>query len=72
VNEGGLKMAQISYKKALEWIINNDDTEWLDTVNDHFFPSVTGCLIADLFGKDIYDVTRDLIKLRSKKDQNPK
>jgi hypothetical protein len=52
-------MAQISYK--------NDDTEWLDSPDCYRIPSVTACLIADLFDKNIEQVTKDLLKQWNKR-----
>lgn len=57
-------MTSKGYRFALDWIVLNDDTEWLpkraDDEGDP--PSVTACLIADLFGKPVETVTRDLIR----------
>lgn len=57
-------MKRASYRSALEWIAMNDDTEWLDDEplpgEDGPPPSVTACLVADLFGKDTSTVAGDL------------
>jgi hypothetical protein len=37
------------YRDAIEWMVLNDDTEWL--AEQDGMPSVTACLTADLFGK---------------------
>lgn len=50
-----------SYPAAIQWIVNEDDTEWLDDPNGS--PSVTACLVADLFGRTTDEVTKDLRKL---------
>jgi hypothetical protein len=47
------------YRQAIEWIIENDDTDWV-TGNEPL--SVTASLVADLFMKNSNDVRRDLIK----------
>lgn len=48
-----------SYRQAITWIAQNDDTEW---VNDapYVGPSVTASLVADLFGKTDEQVVADL------------
>jgi len=46
------------YLEALVWIAKNDDTNWLD--DEYGRPSVTACMVADLFGKKIERVTADL------------
>lgn len=48
------------YTDAIEWIAQNDDTEWL--TNEYGSPSVTLHLVAELFGKDIEKATKDLRK----------
>jgi hypothetical protein len=48
------------YTEAIRWIAENDDTEWLDEVDP--IASVTACLVADVFGKGLLEVTRDLRK----------
>jgi len=51
-----------SYRNAIRWIIENDDTEWLDgkagTAEGQ--PSVTASLVADLFDKTDAVVRADL------------
>lgn len=47
-----------SYKRAIEWIAANDDTEFL--ADEPSYLSVTGCLVADLFGKSNEQVIKDL------------
>jgi len=49
-----------SYRRALEWILENDDTEFLTDPNP--IPSVTVALVADMFGKTDKIVMRDLAK----------
>ena len=48
-----------SYRFGIAWMAENDDTDWLDDLTDHS-PSVTACLLADLFGKTTEQVARDL------------
>ena len=49
-------MAHASYKRAIEWMVENDDTEWV--AGDP--QSVTAALVADMFGKTDDRVRRDL------------
>ncbi len=57
-------MARIfGYKETLNWLLDNDDTEWLDDENGS--PSVTLSLVADIFGKTTEQATKDLLKRRS-------
>lgn len=51
----------IPYAKALEWIILNDDTDWLAAV--YPIPSVTACFLADIYGRTTEEVTVDLRKI---------
>ena len=53
-------MRALGYKKAILWIIENDDTEWLD--DESPIPSITACLVADLYGVEIDKVINDLKK----------
>ncbi len=54
-----------SYRRALQWIADNDDNNnWLRTMTDEeMIPSVTACLVADLFGKTEEAMIRDLRKV---------
>lgn len=54
------------YKFALQWLLDNDDCNWLDDEYGSF--SVTLALVADLFGKSTEAVTADLRKLRDKQN----
>lgn len=53
-----------AYKTAIQWIAQNDDTEWIDGDPDSGSgaPSVTACLVADLFGKTTEAVRVDIKK----------
>lgn len=51
---------RMGYRAAREWLILNDDTEWLLIAEK--IPSVTACLIADIYGKDIETVIADLLR----------
>lgn len=55
-----------SYRRALRWIIRNEDTEWVRLPVP--FASATAWLVADTFGKTEGDVIRDLRKLLVKED----
>lgn len=46
------------YQDAIDWIAQNDDTDWLDDPNGSW--SVTLCLVADIFGRTCEEATRDL------------
>jgi hypothetical protein len=48
------------YKDAIRWIVENDDTDWLDSDGTE---SVTAAMVADLFSKTDEEVKRDLLKL---------
>lgn len=49
------------YTQAIRWIVANDDTEWLKDGPDAA-PSVSACLVADLFGWPDHVVREDLLK----------
>lgn len=49
-----------SYRRALQWIVDNDDTEWLDGDQNDTPLSVTASLVADLFGHSDDEVQKDL------------
>ena len=50
-----------SCRRALAWIVENDDTEWLESDDDgQVIPSVTASLVADFFGHSDEKVARDL------------
>lgn len=51
-----------SYRKAIQWIVDNDDTEWLDEVPQIL--SVTASLVADIFDKSEDRVIADLLKYK--------
>lgn len=55
------------YKDAIEWITQNDDTEWLR--DEEPILSVTATLVADLFGKTHEQVINDLWESESLNDQ---
>lgn len=57
-----------SYKQAIEWMVDNDDTEWVEA-DPH---SVTAALVADLFGKTDIQVRLDIIKALVKAGRLPK
>lgn len=58
-----------SYRRALAWIVENDDTEWLEPDDDgQVIPSVTASLVADLFGYSDEKVTRDLQREMKKRN----
>jgi hypothetical protein len=50
----------LCYRDALQWIINNDDTEWLH--DDDPVISVTAALVADIYDRSTDEVIADLKK----------
>lgn len=55
-------MRRPSYREALRWIVDNDDTEWLEDDGGH--TSVTAAFLADMFGVTDERVRADLIKAK--------
>lgn len=55
-------MKRQGYRAAVQWLADNDDCEWLD--EDDAAPSVSTCLVADIFGVDTDRVTTDLRRRR--------
>ncbi len=56
-----------SYRRALLWIVDNDDTEWLEGEHEDGTPlSVTASLVADLFGHSDEKVEMDLRRMLKK------
>lgn len=52
-----------SYLTAIHWIALNDDTKWLDNMDKGepgWSPSVTLCLVADVFQRSLEVATDDL------------
>lgn len=58
------------YADAIEWIVQNDDNEWLEEDDPVNFISVTACLIADVFGKDQQTVVADIQKGLARLDRH--
>lgn len=56
-------MARPSYRHAVAWLLDNDDTDFLDEEAGHL--SVAGALVADLFGKPDEEVRAALLRLRT-------
>lgn len=54
-----------AYSVAIEWIALNDDTEWLDE-GENASPSVTLCLVADVFGRSVERATADLRRIMAR------
>lgn len=50
----------MGYKQAIQWIVENDDTEWVYDENGSI--SVTASLLADIFDRTTDEVTRDIKK----------
>jgi hypothetical protein len=49
---------KLGYRASLDWILDNDDTEWLH--DDEGVPSVAICLVADIFDVDTEKAVTDL------------
>lgn len=57
-----MAIKRMGYKEALDWLLLNDDNEWLIDV-EYGSPSVAACLVADIYqGGDTEKVTADLKK----------
>jgi hypothetical protein len=58
-------MRRPSYRRAITWLIENDDTEWVtaDPQEGGGALSVTAALVADLFGVEDDRVRRDLARM---------
>jgi len=56
-------MTKPSYRRALAWLLDNDDTDFLD--EEVGYLSVTASLVADLFGKLDEEVRAALLRLRT-------
>lgn len=52
-----------SFPRAVEWLALND-SEW--AYDDDWSPSVAACLVADLFGKTVQHVRRELMGYRER------
>lgn len=58
----------LPYRDALRWILDNDDTEWLDPEEGvASSSSVTASLVADIYGRTDDEVRADLLRLRERK-----
>jgi hypothetical protein len=66
---GAAAMKRASYREAIQWIVANDDTEWLH--DEHGHPSVTAALVADIFDVDIEKVQKDLRREEQKAGIKP-
>ena len=59
------------YMFALAWMTLNDDTDWVGLGSDEGPPdedppSVTSCIVADIYRKDVEQVRRDLRRFMRK------
>lgn len=54
------RLRPMCYRDALQWLVNNDDTEWTRE-NDPII-SVTAALVADIYDRTNEEVTADLRK----------
>jgi hypothetical protein len=62
-------MSRASYRKAVDWIARNDDTNDLENGMGEPIPTVTMSLVADLFDKDDSAVRRDVLKALKRADR---
>jgi hypothetical protein len=60
------KNPRMGYRAGLDWLLDNDDTDWLD--DECGSPSVTLCLLADLMGIDQDRAVADLRRRRDKRE----
>jgi hypothetical protein len=51
--------AMLGYKAALDWLVANDDNDWVESRG---YLSVTASLVADIYGKSDDKVRQDLEK----------
>lgn len=51
-----------SYREAIYWIAENDDTEW---VRDGGPESVTAALVADIYRRSVDEVAADLRRAKA-------
>lgn len=51
-------MQILGYRAALDWLLDNDDTHWLD--DEYGSPSVTLCLVANIYSKATDDAVAEL------------
>ena len=56
-------MGKMGYRASLQWIIDNDDTCWLE--DEEPVASVTSCLVADIFDVSIEKLIKDLKRRKS-------
>lgn len=62
-------MRAIGYRAAIQWLVDNDDTEWVMQDEDQgACLSVTAALVADIYGVDDVKVRRDLKIALTKKE----
>jgi len=59
-------MKRASYREAIRWIADYDDTEWLKEEDPLLCTSVTADLITDIFGVTKEKVVEDLLRALEK------
>lgn len=58
-------MKRAGYRDAIQWLADNDDNSWVEPCQEYESmesPSVSACLVADLFGIDTNRVRDDLCR----------
>ncbi len=69
-------MKRGSYREAIRWLVDNDDTEWAaygasDPSDARGTPSVTAALVADLFDTNCERVRSDILRAWRKQGREP-
>lgn len=54
----------LSYRAALQWLADNDDTSDIDDAEAP--PLISWCLVADIYGRTTSEIIADLRKLLAK------
>lgn len=52
------------YREAVQWLADNDDTDWLDDPDGCF--SVTTALVADIYDRHTDEVAADLRRIKER------
>lgn len=56
------KWSKLTYEQALDWLIEEDDTDWLDV--EHPIISTTASFCADVYGVSHEKIIKDLWELQ--------
>lgn len=68
------KIKRPGYREAIEWMVYNDDTEWVDgdSENGSGSISVTGAMVRDLYGVDDARLRADIKRGLDKREKDRK